>query len=354
MATTLHDVAKLAGVSDKTVSNVVNDYPHIRQATRERVLAAIAELGYRPNLSAREPALRAAPASSAWSSPTSGTAVLRRARRRRHARAPTRHGLSVLIEQTGGDRERELEMLRGRATPCGRRRPLQRRSTSATRLAVCRRRHPDGAARRAHLQRAERPRDDAQRRGRAGRDRAPASRSGRRRIVAFGAHERRGHRLGRSPARRAIAARWRPPASRSTRRSSREAGLWHRFDGADAMRALLDAGVQFDAVVAFNDALALGAMRVLRTRRVCACPTTSRSSASTTSTRPGTPCRRCPRSSPAASRSPGPRSTCWSSGSNGRRRDVPPVASTRTSNCPTRVHRRPAPVGARPASPDAS
>jgi DNA-binding LacI/PurR family transcriptional regulator len=53
MATTLHDVAKLAGVSAKTVSNVVNDYPHIKAATKERVLAAIAELGYRPNLSAR-------------------------------------------------------------------------------------------------------------------------------------------------------------------------------------------------------------------------------------------------------------------------------------------------------------
>jgi DNA-binding LacI/PurR family transcriptional regulator len=49
----LKDVAVLAGVSVKTVSNVVNDYPHIRPATRRKVEEAIARLGYRPNLVAR-------------------------------------------------------------------------------------------------------------------------------------------------------------------------------------------------------------------------------------------------------------------------------------------------------------
>ena len=41
MVATLHDVARIAGVSIKTVSNVVNDYPHVREATRARVLSAI-------------------------------------------------------------------------------------------------------------------------------------------------------------------------------------------------------------------------------------------------------------------------------------------------------------------------
>lgn len=53
MAASLNDVAKLAGVSPRTVSNVVNDFVHVRDSTRERVLAAIDELGYRPNISAR-------------------------------------------------------------------------------------------------------------------------------------------------------------------------------------------------------------------------------------------------------------------------------------------------------------
>ena len=50
---TMHDVAARAGVSIKTVSNVLNEYPYIRPATRERVEQAIAELGYQVNLSAR-------------------------------------------------------------------------------------------------------------------------------------------------------------------------------------------------------------------------------------------------------------------------------------------------------------
>src|SRR5215210_260457 len=47
------DVAKLAGVSHQTVSRVVHDNPQVRPETRERVLAAMATLDYRPNSTAR-------------------------------------------------------------------------------------------------------------------------------------------------------------------------------------------------------------------------------------------------------------------------------------------------------------
>jgi len=47
------DVARLAGVSHQTVSRVLNDHPNVRQQTRENVLAAIRELGYRRNAAAR-------------------------------------------------------------------------------------------------------------------------------------------------------------------------------------------------------------------------------------------------------------------------------------------------------------
>ena len=53
MGVRLQDVAELAGVSMKTVSNVVRDYEHVSAATRERVQKAIDELGYRPNLMGR-------------------------------------------------------------------------------------------------------------------------------------------------------------------------------------------------------------------------------------------------------------------------------------------------------------
>ena len=49
----MSDVAARAGVSHQTVSRVLNGHPHVSATTRTRVLAAIAELGYRRNLSAR-------------------------------------------------------------------------------------------------------------------------------------------------------------------------------------------------------------------------------------------------------------------------------------------------------------
>lgn len=49
----MRDVAGLAGVSHQTVSRVLNDHPNVREATRLRVKAAMAELGYRPNHAAR-------------------------------------------------------------------------------------------------------------------------------------------------------------------------------------------------------------------------------------------------------------------------------------------------------------
>lgn len=49
----IRDVAKAAGVSYQTVSRVLNDLPDVRSTTRAKVLAAVDELGYRRNLTAR-------------------------------------------------------------------------------------------------------------------------------------------------------------------------------------------------------------------------------------------------------------------------------------------------------------
>ena len=51
---TINDVAKLAGVSMKTVSRVVNNEPNVRDLTRDKVSKAVAELNYRPLQSARD------------------------------------------------------------------------------------------------------------------------------------------------------------------------------------------------------------------------------------------------------------------------------------------------------------
>jgi DNA-binding LacI/PurR family transcriptional regulator len=47
------DVARLAGVSQKTVSRVMNDEPHVTEEVRQRVLRAAQQLGYRRNNAAR-------------------------------------------------------------------------------------------------------------------------------------------------------------------------------------------------------------------------------------------------------------------------------------------------------------
>ena len=51
---TIEDIAESAGVSIKTVSRVFNNAPNVRQQKRDLVLGVARDLGYRPNISARQ------------------------------------------------------------------------------------------------------------------------------------------------------------------------------------------------------------------------------------------------------------------------------------------------------------
>jgi DNA-binding LacI/PurR family transcriptional regulator len=111
MTARMRDVAQRAGVSLKTVSNVINHSPHVTPRTRARVEAAIAELDYRPNLGARS--LRngrygvialAVPDLAEVSFAGLAAAVGRAAKNR---------GIAVLIEQTDGDAAAEELVLDG-------------------------------------------------------------------------------------------------------------------------------------------------------------------------------------------------------------------------------------------------
>lgn len=53
MAPSIKDVAKLAGVTNGTVSRAFNEYADIRSETKERIMDAAKKLGYTPNVSAR-------------------------------------------------------------------------------------------------------------------------------------------------------------------------------------------------------------------------------------------------------------------------------------------------------------
>lgn len=53
MAITVKDVAKKAGVATSTVSRVINDHPSISETTKKKVRKIMDELGYVPNITAR-------------------------------------------------------------------------------------------------------------------------------------------------------------------------------------------------------------------------------------------------------------------------------------------------------------
>jgi DNA-binding LacI/PurR family transcriptional regulator len=98
-------------VSVKTASNVLNNQPHVKASTRERVEAAMAELHYRPNLSARSlkhgRAGFLALAVPAMDSPYFAELA---ARVTEEAAAL---GFIVLLDVTGGDADAERAVLEG-------------------------------------------------------------------------------------------------------------------------------------------------------------------------------------------------------------------------------------------------
>jgi len=261
VAVTLHDVARLAGVSIKTVSNVVNDHPYVRDETRRRVLDAIAALGYTPNLSAR----------SLRSGRTNVIALMIPDLRNAYfaeladavMRAAAGHGLSVLIEQFGDDREHEIAALR-------RPRPQLVDGVLYSVLALDQDDEDVIAAMPVPVVLlGERiftgPRDHVTMRNTEG-ARAATEHVlglGRRRVVALGAHP--GEVIGSAALR---LDGYRAALEAAGIASGEElivpVGSWLRRNGAKAMRDLLASGVGFDAVVAFNDAIALGALRALQ------------------------------------------------------------------------------------------
>jgi DNA-binding LacI/PurR family transcriptional regulator len=105
------DVARLAGVSPRTVSNVVNEYVHVSPEVRVKVRAAIDELGYRRSAAARGLRLGrtgmialAVPSLRERYFADLAEAVVHQAEL---------HDLTVMIEVTGGHRDRERLVLSG-------------------------------------------------------------------------------------------------------------------------------------------------------------------------------------------------------------------------------------------------
>lgn len=111
MPVTLKDVALRAGVSVRTVSNVVNNYPHVAPEMRERVKAALEELNYQPNLSARY--LRSGRTGIlAYAIPDLSNVYFSDVGNAVMAAAAT-HSYTVLVDQTFARRANERDVVNG-------------------------------------------------------------------------------------------------------------------------------------------------------------------------------------------------------------------------------------------------
>jgi DNA-binding LacI/PurR family transcriptional regulator len=258
----LKDVARLAGVSVKTVSNVVNGYVHVTPATRTRVEAAIKELNYRPNLSARN--LRQGRTGIiALAVPELDIPYFAELARLVVAAAEER-GLTVLIDQTGASREREQLVAEGFRAHLIDGVIFSPLALTPEDLAV---RMDDTPMVLLGERVYEGPADHIVV------DNVAAAKAatlhlaalGRRRIAAIGAQDD-------------VAAETSRLRLAGYRLALEEAGLpwddrlvvpveaYHRADGARAMAELLDSGAAPDAGFCFNDLLALGALRTLLER----------------------------------------------------------------------------------------
>lgn len=259
MAATMQDVARLAGVSAKTVSNVVNEHPHVSDATRAKVNKAIEKLGYELNITARNlrkgrtgliglalPELKLP-----YFAELADSLIVE----------AEKLGLRVLIEQTNADRDREIDVLHGPRrfmtdglifSPLALGQDdiglfrvdfplvlLGERVFGSTNDHITMSNVEAGKAATQHLLGV-----------------------GRRRIAVVGAHP--GEKVGSGPLRergyREALAEAGIPVDESLIRAT---GLWHRNTGSAATDALIDEGVDFDAVFALNDTLAMGVLRSL-------------------------------------------------------------------------------------------
>ncbi len=262
-AVTMADVARRAGVSIKTVSNVINGYPHIRPATRAKVEEAVETLGYRMNLSARLLRTRrtglitlAVPELSLPYFAELADAVIR---------AADAQDLTVLIEQTSGRRDRELAVLAG----------ARRTLTDGVLFSPLALGPADLDAFAVDFPMVllgERifgaPADHVTMNNVAGARAATEHLLGlgRRRIALLGGEltddaptsatlRLDGHREALAAAGLDLDPALVVPAAQ-----------WHRLEGSQALGAVLDRGVPVDAVFALNDALALGALYALHAR----------------------------------------------------------------------------------------
>jgi DNA-binding LacI/PurR family transcriptional regulator len=263
----LADVAAVVGVSTKTVSNVVNGTGWVSEPIRAKVLAAIDELGYRPNAAARQlrlgssglialcvPNLRD-PYFAEFASALVGAAQAR--------------GLTVVVTQSDdGDRRREIDAIEGAHLPAVDGIVISGLSLTAEDLAARRStvplvmigEHGETLASDAI------PHVGPDNRAAAASATTYALDQGRTRVAVVGLQSAVADTaLVRFEGyRRALEARGiRPDTDLQV-----EVTRYNRAEGSRAAEELLARGVDFDALFCFNDTLAFGALHTLGMRGI--------------------------------------------------------------------------------------
>lgn len=262
MAVTLKDVATLAGVSVKTVSNVVNGYAFVKADNRRRVEEALAATGYRPNVGARNLrrgrtgfiGLMVPELSVPYFAELTALVIT----------AAQRHDWNVLIEQSQGTREREQSSLAALGphlidgaivSPEALEADDLRQLGPGVPLVMLGEHAVDFPIDRVAIDNVRAAREAV----------GHLAALGRRRIAAIGANPHRGTAALRLAGYRAALADAGLPEDNSL---VAPALNYHRRDGAQAMAALLDGPAPPDAVFCFNDLLAIGALRAAAERGV--------------------------------------------------------------------------------------
>jgi LacI family repressor for deo operon, udp, cdd, tsx, nupC, and nupG len=260
---TLREVAARAGVSSRTVSNVVNGYAPVTEATRARVQLAVDELGYRPNVLARNLA-RGRSGQIAVVVPYLDTpyfaellqGIIRVARVQ---------GYNVLIDQTDGEAAHERQLIsRGPQTllfdgvifsPLGlSQAELSQRDPNLP-LVILGERVSDGTFDHVGIDDIKASCDATEH----------LLKLGRRRIAAIGDQPYATGEAAQARTqgyRRAHALAGVPVAEELVISTPR----FNRSDGAQAMAYLLELDQPPDAVFCYSDLVALGALHTLRLR----------------------------------------------------------------------------------------
>jgi LacI family transcriptional regulator, repressor for deo operon, udp, cdd, tsx, nupC, and nupG len=259
----LRDVAERAGVSIRTVSNVVNGYAPVADDTRRRVEEAVAALRYQPNLLARN-LKRGRSGILALVVPELDVPYFAELARAVIAQARL-HGYTVVVDQTDGEPERERELIMANArgalfdgvilSPMSLSQGELAERDSLMPLVLLGERSVTGGFDHVAI------------------DNVTAAREATAHLFDLG-HERVAA-IGDQPYETGDTAQLRTAGFRLAHEQAGKSvdeslivgcTRFHRQDGADAMATLLALPEPPTAVFCYNDLLALGAMRALLSR----------------------------------------------------------------------------------------